>query len=304
MNQQQVKSYSIFFFKILLSAACITYLLRTNDNLETLSGVISQVSLGKWFLAFSCFVLARLLAAFRMKQLVDFFEIKMSFRLVVRDVFVANFFNAILPSGSGDIYRAKKIKDNTGSFLQGGLIVTLDRLFGATSLILFAFVGIFISNNQFKIFEKANSTVWILTGLFFLAAGLLFYFGLTRFKIAKVITAAFRKLSSSPKTLAKCLSISLVGMIVTFIGIFILGQELQIGWPFLTYLTFIPLVELLASLPVSISGLGLREVSYVTAFGLLGTSAAQAVALGLLQFSLILALALIGLFIFAFDKKQ
>lgn len=71
------------------------------------------------------------------------------------------------------------------------------------------------------------------------------------------------------------------------LGAFLIARSLRIGVDFVDCLVLIPPIVLLTTLPVSIAGWGVREGAAVVGFGLIGTDAADAlaisVAFGLVQ---------------------
>jgi hypothetical protein len=66
--------------------------------------------------------------------------------------------------------------------------------------------------------------------------------------------------------------------------------------PLLYYGVVVPLVTLVTLLPVSVNGVGLRELSLTVLLGPVGVGSAEAVTLGLLTFAVYTASALGGVF--------
>jgi uncharacterized membrane protein YbhN (UPF0104 family) len=82
------------------------------------------------------------------------------------------------------------------------------------------------------------------------------------------------------------------------ISIFFIVISLDINIPFLNFLQYYPLVLVVSVLPISIGGLGVREIANITAFGPLGIPNEQCVSLGLMQYALMLAVSAIGFILF------
>ena len=72
------------------------------------------------------------------------------------------------------------------------------------------------------------------------------------------------------------------------------AQALGADIPVLIVFLFNPLVMLIAVLPITIGGLGLSQSSYVYFYGLMGVSAALALAMSLLQQVVVYAATLPG----------
>jgi uncharacterized membrane protein YbhN (UPF0104 family) len=97
----------------------------------------------------------------------------------------------------------------------------------------------------------------------------------------------------SRKTLAKALLVSFI-FNVSWIGVnVLLGWSLSIQATLVQYLVFVPLVSLSLLLP-SVGGLGVRELTYVGLFSLVGVPEEKAFALGLLVYAVNVATGLIG----------
>jgi uncharacterized membrane protein YbhN (UPF0104 family) len=66
---------------------------------------------------------------------------------------------------------------------------------------------------------------------------------------------------------------------------YILALGLGLHLPLSMFLLIVPISGVLASLPVTLNGLGLRETAYLFLFGMAGVSRDDAIALGLLLFA-------------------
>jgi uncharacterized membrane protein YbhN (UPF0104 family) len=85
---------------------------------------------------------------------------------------------------------------------------------------------------------------------------------------------------------------------------YLLALSLSLSIPVEYFLLFIPLVHLLSALPVSFSGIGIREGGYVFFLTLVGVSQEQALALGLLWTTLIIGSGLVGGLVFLFSPEE
>lgn len=77
-------------------------------------------------------------------------------------------------------------------------------------------------------------------------------------------------------------------------GYYVLGRGLGINVAFGYYLLFIPLITAVSMLPISLSGLGLREGMFVFLFTRVGASKEQAITLSLMWFMITALTSLIG----------
>ena len=77
-------------------------------------------------------------------------------------------------------------------------------------------------------------------------------------------------LINSRKTLFKLIFISLTAQLCFFVAIYLLSISANIELSFLQIMTVLPVITLIASLPISIGGWGVREGAFVYGLGLLG----------------------------------
>ncbi len=75
---------------------------------------------------------------------------------------------------------------------------------------------------------------------------------------------------------------------------FLIGRALHLDIHFVDYFIFIPLVLIILTIPITISGLGLREESYIEIFKFYGISAQAAVSFSLIGVAFNLVIGLIG----------
>jgi uncharacterized protein (TIRG00374 family) len=91
-------------------------------------------------------------------------------------------------------------------------------------------------------------------------------------------------------------------MVIFTVYVLALGMGQDI--PFLVFLIFLPLIILFTMIPVSISGLGVRESAFVLFFGLVGMKPEVSTALSLLWFLTVSTASLIGLIEYLKYKKE
>jgi uncharacterized membrane protein YbhN (UPF0104 family) len=96
------------------------------------------------------------------------------------------------------------------------------------------------------------------------------------------------------RLLAATTALSAVVQLVNVVAIGLIGAGLGLPVPPLYYGVLVPLVTLLTLLPVSVSGVGLREAGMALLLAPLGVAAAPAAALGVLTFAMYVAVSLVG----------
>ena len=96
------------------------------------------------------------------------------------------------------------------------------------------------------------------------------------------------------KVMFRIIMLSLFTQIIGIIIFYTAGLSLNISVPIIYYFLYIPVIQVIVLLPISIAGIGVREGAFVYFFTQLGVSRTQAFSLSLVVFSLSLCLAFIG----------
>jgi uncharacterized protein (TIRG00374 family) len=102
----------------------------------------------------------------------------------------------------------------------------------------------------------------------------------------------------------KTFLLSLVVQVVIIFAVYVLCLGLKIEVPLLPLFIFIPIISTVSSVPISISGLGVRETSFVLLFGSLGIPPAQATAVSFVYFLSVATGSLPGLIEYLRYKKK
>jgi uncharacterized membrane protein YbhN (UPF0104 family) len=91
--------------------------------------------------------------------------------------------------------------------------------------------------------------------------------------------------------------VMLLSFIFQFINIFvniIIGAALNVSIPFFYYYVAMPIIALLAAVPISFNGIGVRENAYVFFLGLVGIDKSVAFSFALLWLFIVVVSSLIG----------
>jgi uncharacterized protein (TIRG00374 family) len=112
-------------------------------------------------------------------------------------------------------------------------------------------------------------------------------------ELAKAYDSA-RFCMSHGRLMAQTLGLSLANHVGLVVAVFLLGLSLELPLSFANYLSVFLVINAVASLPITPSGLGTRESAGIFLLGVLGLDAASAVSLTLLLYGLIVAWSLVG----------
>jgi uncharacterized membrane protein YbhN (UPF0104 family) len=101
-----------------------------------------------------------------------------------------------------------------------------------------------------------------------------------------------------PIALTPAIALSALLQLILATCQYLLAIGLRLDIALATFVLIVPITNVIASLPVTINGLGMREASYLVLLGMAGVSKGQAVALSLLYFAATLTGGFTGVFAF------
>lgn len=253
--------------KLLITGSLLALVLSQIDFDQTLQQ-ITQADPALLLLALLAFNLSQMLSAVRLNQFLGALDLPLNFYESLRLYYLGMFYNLFLPGGIGGdgykIWLLNKQSDSSVKRLIQALL--LDRLSGLIAIILLAGVlGIVLE-------------IWTLLALL---AFPVFLF-LRRWW--------FRSFESTRHTMLLSLAIQLLQWCSAVLLALALGAEEF--WLFgLIFLAS----SVAAALPLTIGGIGAREITYMAAADALGLPAETGVAIALLFFTLTALSSLIGL---------
>ncbi|ACD84225.1 lysylphosphatidylglycerol synthase transmembrane domain-containing protein [Candidatus Methylacidiphilum infernorum] len=235
---------------------------------------------------------------------------------------IGQFFNAfLLGSTGGDIVRIYYIVQlYPQKKAAGSLSVIYDRVIGLLGLIL---IGQLLALNFFKLFEANPITrhaVWLFLSIslfILLLFGLILFFpNIFSFEKRKKeksnflskqdfnnLVHAISRYRHGKKENFLALCYSFASHASTLVMAYFATRSLHLDIPFLFLASILAIVSVLISIPVTISGLGVREGLIVVFFQLLGIKVEPALSFSLLVFAMSLFWSLIGGIVYLRYKK-
>jgi uncharacterized protein (TIRG00374 family) len=258
-----------------------------------------------------------LFSAWRWQVLLDFKEFHMPFGRTLKIYFISLFFNNLLPTTvGGDVMRvAYTMKDRKADALA---TVLVDRILGFVGLFIFALGAVLYlliknSETEFLPFMIVGLTVVILITCIFFSERAYGFFSpligkLRIFKLGERINRlheAGTDFGGAWKPISTCIAHSIVIQIMLALAPFyvLLGMGYS-GVSVLAFFIYVPIINVVSMIPVSLNGLGVRENSYVILFSRVGLSGELALAVSLVSFFLIFVFSLIGGILFVFQRRR
>jgi uncharacterized protein (TIRG00374 family) len=208
---------------------------------------------------------------------------------------IGSFFNTLLPGLiGGDAVKAYYLYQATG---KGGLSLAstfMDRYIGFAMLIALGIIAFPFGISYFH----GSPVEWVLPLIVIGFVGSSFLiFGLRlgkRFRTLSELYEYFHSYRNKKRTLIKALLISGLVQILGISAVYILALGMGEHIPYLACLIFLPIIILFTTLPISISGIGVREGAFVFFFGLVGVAPGVAAAISLSWFMTVTAGSLFG----------
>jgi hypothetical protein len=269
------------------------------------------------FVYITCYVFVVLLgiiiSSYKWKILAELKGIRMKlvdfFKLYLSGTFINNFMPSFI---GGDTYKAYEIGKIEGKYIEGASTVVADRISGLFGAIILAItLNLLNIKNvlESQMLVGANLVVWsfliFLVSIFAIRKHHLWqklrkYFPK---KILSLITN-LAEYNSGSKIIVKIISWSIL---FNFVGIalanYILFVALGIEIDLLNYLSVIFLISIVASVPISINNIGIKEWAYIAFFGAFGLSASQVVTVAIISRLIQMLISFLALPIYLKRKK-
>jgi uncharacterized protein (TIRG00374 family) len=222
------------------------------------------------------------------------------------------FFSSFLPTSvGGDVARVVAVANDTGERADALASVVVERLMGFFVLLPVGLVSIPFVANQLTEWRLVL-TVGILTVLVFAGAYLVLLRPvarrlsrlldpvlsfLERFRARERLEKAYEAIVSYRAhrgTVAGGLGISVASRLLWICGCYFVGRAFAIDLSFAALLLVVPVVELVRMIPISISGLGVREAAFVTMLRQFGVEDSLGFAFAVVVYAIFFLFALVG----------
>ncbi len=210
---------------------------------------------------------------------------KFTFKKLFSLYMIGAFFNSFLPGLiGGDVVKAYYLNKDAKKLSLTLASIFMDRYFGYAALMV---IGIVAYPFAFGYFRAAVYQ-WIMPLIVcaFIVGSLLF-FGLQlgrRFRTVSEFYEYFGSLKSRRDVMVKAFLLSLCIQTMGFMGVALLASALGEEIPTLLLFVFLPIIITITTVPISISGLGVREGAFVLLLGLIGIKPELATSLSLSWF--------------------
>ncbi len=299
-------------FRALVSILFITWLIHWVDW-GKLWSILRTVD-ADWLVgSFFCFSPVLLIVSWRWRMLLGVHGVHLHFWRIFELTMVGQFFSAFLVGTTGGdvvkiFYAARAVPQRRAAV---AFTVIVDRVIGMVALLLF---GVALSFTQLPLLfskhdTKAATVTFYLFAVGGVAASVLACLGpflmrhqalrslIKRLPFVHRIAPLFMAYEHAARAIGTNL-LALVGSIPSHMSMVLMGycilRAMHLQPPLLAFCSVLAIVNLLIALPVSISGLGVREGLFIMFFGLFHIDKEHAVAFSLTYFGLNLIWSMAG----------
>lgn len=307
----------ILALKLIFSFSILAFLLIRKVQIKDIPRALENIDIFWLVLSFSLHALGLLISAYRWQILIRAQGDLVPLGFLAKSYLVSNFFNLFLPTRfGGDVVRIWDGSRYSHSLLKSSAIVIVERFTGVIVLLLFAFAA------SLSRLDMAQRLPFIWISLLVGFGGLLFAF----FFFTPVFQLLLEKIPEKrvlQKIKSKILEFRCVVLVYrkkrkafylalfwafllqvnVVVHYYMAGKAFHLGIPMLDYFIFIPIILLILTIPVTIGGLGLREMLYMKIFAIYGIVGYVAFSFSIIvDFAFVLIIGIIGGIIFITRK--
>lgn len=298
------KKRLLFLGKFLVSGILVCWLVFS-INWQEVVGYFKNIKFVYiiYFLIFYC--IGIIISARKWQVLAQFKNFSHKLTFYIETYLTGTFINNFLPSFvGGDAYRIYQLGKNENNFKVSSGTVVVDRLSGLLGIMILSII--FSLLNFRLLFEELflkgfQMNYNLVLQIIFLGLIIcLITFSILIFLVKKKKEFVKKKLSFLPKKVSEylldfasfrktytVLSFMSYSFLFAFIGValanYMLFLSMNINIGIIDYLSVIFLISIIASVPISIGNVGVKEWAYITLFGLFGVSSGGAVAVVLIS---------------------
>jgi len=304
--------------RIVVSLSFLSFLIyRNKDNFESIIDTLKDLDIPFLVVAVLLYTLALAFIPLRWGILLKAHNYYISGSFLLQSAFIGFFYNNLLPTSvGGDFYRVYDLYKNKNVPINENIsAVVMERVIGTVTGI--TYLAISFAFDTFRYLTR-GAIIGLVVSLFVILIFFALLFRPRLFKI-HVLLAKYRifsrirpKLESFHQILVsyrykvKHLSISffysLLLQLIFIVSIYFVSLSLGLNLKFYMFIFVVPFTSLVASIPISIGGIGIRENAMVFAVMSFGVVESQATLFSFIILFIILFNGLLGGIVYLFKN--
>jgi len=297
-----VKKTASFLLKLAVSAGLLYYLFRRTD-FSLLWQSFKGLSWPWFWASVISFFVFQLVSTLRWQRIAKYLGFRKNFLFFGRLYFIGVYFNTFLPGLlGGDIVRVLYLVKAGASKSVASFSVFYDRAFGLLGAMLLLLVFLPLEGGFLPPLARQSLLLFSAGGLL----GILILVLTSRLWREKIGHELFYTLTAvtPPLRFGELLAWGLAVQILYNIHLILLARSLGIEAEWSKFFLIIPLMGILASLPVSLGGFGIREGTLSYFLSLLGYRPELGIALGFLTYGVMFLGGVIGWFLYLRGERR
>lgn len=293
-----MRKYLKTFIKIAVSGLLIC-LLYSKVDLSDILGKLRNASPAWLALAFFLMVVNTIVSAFKWRLFLRSDNLDQPIPSLWASYITASFFNLFLPSTiGGDAYRIADIGSRTGCHARVAASILADRITGFFALSIYGFFASLLARPlvtewQWWFYLPSSAAILALLCVAVLLANTSFFQFCLRLlpvkrlrekasAIADQIGNAMRGYAARRNVISPALALSFIFQFDLILAVWAITKAIGLTLPLGVFFLFIPIKTFLEMIPISVFGLGLRDLGYtifILAMGFIDSEAAACAAL-------------------------
>ncbi len=255
------------------------------------------------------------LSAWRWQRVFAVFDVHVPLRTLLAHYLAGQFVGNVLPSTiGGDVLRVSRAAKTTGTSDIAFASVVIERLSGFVALPLLSFIGFALEPSLLQV-DRSWIALMIAGATIVALVVILFVAGSPRIagRFAKrqnwmrfigAVHVGVHRIRREPRRSVSVLIAAITYQLSVLAAVYCAIHALGISIPNGAVLAFLPAVAVAQTLPISLSGLGIREGLLVLLLHPLGVPTGKAIAIGLLWYAMTLVVSLLGAPAFAVGHRH
>jgi len=304
------KKLILLLVRIIISVSLIVFLVKTQfKDIRSALEIIKSVNKPLLVLSLSTHIFGIWITAVRWNTLLGTQKVKLGTTTLTLTVLIGFFFNNFLPTSiGGDVFRTYDAAKKANIPIEtSASIIIVERFSGVISASTYAIIALFlgftaIGNRSFIIPVIIFFIICIIIAFLILNPSILRLNKLiNKIKFLKKVKEklaniyfTFLSFKKFKWVLVRVLIYSFLLQFAVILNYFLAAKSLGINLNLTAFIFIVPVVTIIAMVPISIGGIGIRENTLVFIITAMGVGSEQAAICALLIFLMLIFIGIIG----------